>query len=118
MWRPSGELTSLTWATTILNWWGGLQKSSYWGTLDDSKPLSHFSKHPDFRPSLATVTKTALWIRLPELPIEYFDSEVLLKIGKTFGKPIQIYTWTGYARSFCENLRSKCSPWIRIGKHR
>jgi len=33
---------------------------------------------------LATVTQTALWIPLPELPIEYFDSEVLLKIGKTF----------------------------------
>lgn len=38
--------------------------------------------HPDFRPSLATVTQTAVWIRLPEFPIEYFDSEVLLQTNR------------------------------------
>lgn len=54
-----GRLTSLTWATTTSssNWLMGRKKSSYWRTLDDSKPLSHCSNltqpHPDFRPSLA-----------------------------------------------------------------
>lgn len=75
MWRPNGELTSLTWATTILKLTDGEDyKRALTG--DDSKPLSHSSKHPEFRPSLATVTQTALWIRLPELPIELSTSTV------------------------------------------
>lgn len=81
--------------------------------------------HPDFRPSLATVTQTAVWIRLPELPIEYFDSEVLLQIGKTIGKPIQIDTvielaTRGRFAKICVqiDLSAPLIPWIIIGKHR
>ena len=37
---------------------------------------------PDFKASTATLSSVAIWIRLPELPIEYYDHDMLLKIGK------------------------------------
>ena len=63
--------------------------------------------------------------RMDKLPIEYFDSEVLLQIGKTLGKPIQIDTVTelatrGRFAKICVqiDLSAPLIPWIRIGKHR
>ena len=32
----------------------------------------------------------AIWIRLPELPIEYYDHDMLLKIGKVVGPVLRI----------------------------
>ncbi|XP_075658634.1 uncharacterized protein LOC142628411 [Castanea sativa] len=37
---------------------------------------------PNFRPSSANVSTAALWVRLPELPIEYYDKEALTDIGR------------------------------------
>lgn len=52
------------------------------------------------------------------------DSEVLLQIGKTLGKPIQIDTVTelatrGRFAKICVqiDLSAPLIPWIRIGKH-
>ena len=40
---------------------------------------------PNFRPSTANLSSVALWIRLPELPIEYYDKAVLRDIGSAIG---------------------------------
>lgn len=32
---------------------------------------------PDFRASTATFSSVAVWVRLPELPIEYYDHAIL-----------------------------------------
>jgi hypothetical protein len=32
---------------------------------------------PEFRPSMDTISKIPVWVRLPELPIEYFDEDLL-----------------------------------------
>uniref|UniRef100_A0A2N9IBY2 Reverse transcriptase domain-containing protein n=1 Tax=Fagus sylvatica TaxID=28930 RepID=A0A2N9IBY2_FAGSY len=40
---------------------------------------------PDFKPSEASVTSVAVWIRLPELPVEYYDKGPLLIIGGSIG---------------------------------
>ncbi|KAM3382089.1 hypothetical protein P3S68_007662 [Capsicum galapagoense] len=45
--------------------------------------------HPNFAPSEARETFTALWIRLPELPTEYYDHIILSKIGSKIGKNAQ-----------------------------
>ncbi|KAA8520632.1 hypothetical protein F0562_014888 [Nyssa sinensis] len=45
---------------------------------------------PNFQPSAAQVLETAVWVRLPELPIEYYDEKILVEIGKCIGKPIII----------------------------
>ena len=44
----------------------------------------------NFKPSEATITHTWVWARLPELPIEYYDKEVLFEIGEAIGRPIKI----------------------------
>ncbi|KAL7173822.1 hypothetical protein ACSBR2_033144 [Camellia fascicularis] len=45
---------------------------------------------PDFKPSAAKETTSALWIRFPQLPIKYYDEKVLFHISKTMGKPLKI----------------------------
>ncbi|OMO49678.1 hypothetical protein COLO4_38451 [Corchorus olitorius] len=42
-------------------------------------------------------SRLAVWIQLPELPIEYYDAQVLYKIGSLIGKPIKIDAHTGSA---------------------
>lgn len=45
---------------------------------------------PDFRPLEAEETKTAVWVRFPELPVEYYKSKPLFLIAKELGKPLKI----------------------------
>ena len=45
---------------------------------------------PTFKPSEASITHTWVWARLPELPIEYYDKEVLFDIGAALGRTIKI----------------------------
>uniref|UniRef100_A0A2N9HWM2 CCHC-type domain-containing protein n=1 Tax=Fagus sylvatica TaxID=28930 RepID=A0A2N9HWM2_FAGSY len=45
---------------------------------------------PGFCPSEAKITTIAVWIRLPELPIELYDSELLRRIGNQLGKILKI----------------------------
>ena len=47
---------------------------------------------PDFRPALANVTSIAMWVRFNELPIEYYNAEALLHIGKTIGNVLRVDT--------------------------
>lgn len=49
---------------------------------------------PNFRPATANVTSVAVWIRLNELPIEYYNSEALLQIGKSIGNVLRVNTQT------------------------
>lgn len=37
-----------------------------------------------------TTEKMLVWIRFPALPIEYYNSEFLMKIGGTIGRPVKI----------------------------
>ena len=39
----------------------------------------------DFKLALASVSSIAIWVRLNELPIEYYNAEVLQIIGKAIG---------------------------------
>ncbi|KAK6944178.1 protein of unknown function DUF4283 [Dillenia turbinata] len=45
--------------------------------------------HPWFHAQKAKVTSTVVWVHLPQLPIEFFEEEVLFKIGKAIGKPLK-----------------------------
>ncbi|KAI8024833.1 hypothetical protein LOK49_LG02G00256 [Camellia lanceoleosa] len=45
---------------------------------------------PDFKVLEAFETTTAVWVRFPELPIEYFQEKVLYTIAKQIGKPLKI----------------------------
>ena len=44
----------------------------------------------DFHPHIAKITHTAVWIRLEQLPIEYYHSEFLKHVGQKLGKLLKI----------------------------
>ncbi|XP_015970876.1 uncharacterized protein LOC107494331 [Arachis duranensis] len=44
---------------------------------------------PDFNPSMEQLTKIAAWIRIPDLPIEYYDKYVMRTIGNVIGKTLK-----------------------------
>ncbi|OMP01197.1 hypothetical protein COLO4_12097 [Corchorus olitorius] len=45
---------------------------------------------PNFRASEASFTSVAVWLRLPELPIEYYDPPILKRIGRRIGPLLRI----------------------------
>ena len=49
---------------------------------------------PNFKPALASVSSIAMWIRLSELPIEYYNAEALQLIGKAIGNVLRVDTFT------------------------
>ena len=49
---------------------------------------------PNFRPCSTDVSSIAVWVRLNDLPIEYYQMEALKEIGGTIGKVLRIDTHT------------------------
>ena len=49
---------------------------------------------PNFHPELANVNLVAVWVRLNALPIEYYNSEALLHIGRSIGHVLMIDSHT------------------------
>ncbi|KAF3950081.1 hypothetical protein CMV_024118 [Castanea mollissima] len=49
---------------------------------------------PNFKPAMAVVLFVAVWVRLNERPIKYYDSEALLIIDQTIGNVLRIDTHT------------------------
>lgn len=47
---------------------------------------------PNYKPSTMNVSFIAVWIRLNELPIEYYDVEVLKQLGNSISKVMRIDT--------------------------
>ncbi|XP_019155204.1 PREDICTED: uncharacterized protein LOC109152077 [Ipomoea nil] len=45
---------------------------------------------PNFRPQTSKIQKICAWVRLPDIPIEYFDEDTLIKLGDKIGKTIKI----------------------------
>ncbi|GKU90597.1 hypothetical protein SLEP1_g4576 [Rubroshorea leprosula] len=45
---------------------------------------------PNFRPEMATPSTTAIWLRLPQLPIEFFTQDILQRIGNSLGSLLRI----------------------------
>ena len=45
---------------------------------------------PEFKASSAMFSSVAMWIRLPELPIQFYEQNALLKIGIAIGPVLRI----------------------------
>lgn len=45
---------------------------------------------PDFHPATARILTMATWIRFANLPMEYYDADILWQLGDKVGKPIRI----------------------------
>ena len=64
---------------------------------------------PNFHPAMANVSSVAVWIRLNELPIEYYNAKALHQIGKSIGNVLRIDTHTaietkGKFARICEQI--------------
>ena len=49
---------------------------------------------PNFKLELASMSSVAVWVRLNQLPIEYYNAEALLQIGRSIGNVLRIDTQT------------------------
>lgn len=49
---------------------------------------------PNFKPTTAVVSSVSVWVRLNELPIEYYNSEAFLIVGKAIRNVFRIDTHT------------------------
>lgn len=45
---------------------------------------------PNFDPNTDTTEKVLVWVRFPDLPIEYYDQNFLFTVGRKIGEPIRI----------------------------
>jgi hypothetical protein len=80
---------------------------------------------PDFRPSSATFSSVAVWVRFPELPLEYYEPSILKKMGNAIGPVLRFdsHTVNGvrgrYARLCIQvNLDKPLPQSILIGQGR
>ncbi|XP_019234876.1 PREDICTED: uncharacterized protein At4g02000-like [Nicotiana attenuata] len=91
--------------------------------------LNHFLSvrkwEPKFIASSTQLIYSAIWVRLPELPTEFYDVEILQRVGSKLGHLLKIDTCTSattrgrYARICIEvPLERPLKTYINIGNHR
>ena len=78
---------------------------------------------PYFKASEAKLSSMAVWVKLPDLPIEFYDREVLKKIGEAIGLVLRIDFYTAsesrgsYARLCIQiDLEKPLTKWVRVGR--
>ncbi|XP_065632808.1 uncharacterized protein LOC112027336 [Quercus suber] len=78
---------------------------------------------PYFKAAEAKLTSVAVWVKFPELPIEFYDRSILKEIGSAIGLVLRIdaYTTSGlrgnYARLYVQvDLEKPLINMLRIGK--
>ncbi|KAH7835169.1 hypothetical protein Vadar_023516 [Vaccinium darrowii] len=79
---------------------------------------------PEFDTSTAKVSTSVVWVRLPGLPVEFYDKEMLLKIGAKVGKLLKIDLRTEsnekvrFARLCVQvDLSTALVSRVRVGNH-
>jgi hypothetical protein len=78
---------------------------------------------PNFRASEASVSSIAVWVRLPELPVEYYHKEALMLIGSGLGPVLRVdvNTATGNRGRFARiciqiDIKKPLARTVRVGK--
>lgn len=86
------------------------------------KLLSIRKWEPKFNSNKADCKITAIWARLPLLPLEFYDHKVLQQIGNTMGDIIKIDAHTNhairgqFARICVQVAVDKPLPWTSTSK--
>ena len=99
MWKPAGRLDCvglghgffLTRLTLKEDYENILKKGPWFigGHFLSIRPWE-----PNFHPATANVSSVAVWIRLNELPIEYYNEKALHQIGNSIGNVLRVDTHT------------------------
>lgn len=66
-----------------------------WTVLDHCLAVKDWE--PDFDPMKDTTQKLLVWVRFPCLPIEYYDYDFLMRVGKEIGEPKKVDQATSLA---------------------
>lgn len=74
---------------------------------------------PNFKPLMVNVSSIAVWVRLNELPIEYYNAEALRQIGKSIGNVLRVDTHMaidarGRFARLCVQIDIKKPPIIEV----
>lgn len=91
--------------------------------------LNHFLSvrqwEPKFIASATQLTYSAIWVCLPELPTEFYDEQILYKVGSKLGQLLKVDACTSsttrgkYARICIEvPLEKPLKSHVLIGHHR
>ena len=95
LWKPSGRMDCVDMEKGLFLIHFSL-KEDYERVLKDGPwfvgghYLSIRNWEPNFKPSMANVTSVAVWIRLSELPIEYYKPSVLWELGQAIGPVLRV----------------------------
>ena len=80
---------------------------------------------PNFRASEASVSSIAVWVRLPELSVEYYHKDSLFQIGSGLGLVLRVDfnkaagTWGKFARLCIQiDIDKPLTRTVRVGKTR
>lgn len=120
LWKPTGRMDIIDLGKDFFLVWFRLKED--FSVVLEKGPWfigEHFlfirPREPNFKPSLANVSSIAIWIRLTELPIKYYEMVVLKQIGKAIGNVVRIDSHTAtesrgrYAR-LCVQVDVEKSP--------
>ncbi|XP_019225732.1 PREDICTED: uncharacterized protein LOC109207297 [Nicotiana attenuata] len=130
LWKPSEQLIfiDLGWDFFIVKFSleESMVKALYLGPWFVSGHFLSVRKwEPKFVTQEATLTSTAIWIRLPQLPTEFYDKIILEKVGRKLGKLLKIDQCTSstlrgrYARICIQvPLETPVETSIIIGDHK
>nr|POF09647.1 uncharacterized protein CFP56_10828 [Quercus suber] len=99
MWRPAGRLDCVDLSHgffltrfSLREDYEAILKKGPWFIGDHFLSIRPWEL--DFSPATTNVVSVAVWIRLNELPIEYYHVEALLQIGKAIGNVLRVDTHT------------------------
>ncbi|XP_021747564.1 uncharacterized protein LOC110713420 [Chenopodium quinoa] len=95
MWRPQGTLEVIDLGKDVYLFRFSIQDDykkallgGPWFIMDHYLMITKW--RPNFRPSMNPFDRMTVWIRFPELPVEYYDKEALFDIAKLAGIPIRV----------------------------
>lgn len=95
MWKVKGSLETIDLGQNVFLFRFSVQDDyertlfgGPWFVLDHYLMLTKWK--PNFRPSIHSFESMVVWLRFPELPVEYYDKQALFEIDAVAGKPIRV----------------------------
>lgn len=95
IWKPQGKLQCFDLGLDYFLIRFILQED-YWKVLNEGpwfigqQFLMVRQWSPGFKPSEAKLTTTVIWVRLPELPIKFYNNSILQQIGNQLGDLLKV----------------------------
>lgn len=95
IWHPKAKMDLITLANNyFLVKFGSVMDYEFAKYGDPWMIMDHYlivkEWRPNFDPMMDKTEKVIVWVRLPDLPMEYYDHTFLFRVGKQIGEPMMI----------------------------